>query len=532
MENSLDLKEIIRQEYLLCAKDPVHFLRKYCFIQHPKKGKIIFNLYPFQIKVIRLWEKHEYIILNKSRQLGISTVIAGLSLWMMLFQDDKNILCIATKQETAKNMVIKVQFMYNNLPSWLKVEAEEFNKLSLKLKNGSVIKATTTASDSARSEALSLLIIDEAAFIDNMDDIWASAQQTLALGGNCFVISTPNGTGNWFHKTYTLAETSNNPDNKFLPIKLPWFVHPERDENWRKKQDSLLGDPRIAAQECDADFQTSGDTVFLSEWLSHIRENTIEEPIERRGLNKDLWIWREADYTREYLVVGDVARGDGKDSSGAIVIDIESNEQVAEYKGQLSPREFGFLLIALATEYNNALLVVENNNMGWATIETILERGYNNLYYSPKGDPLKANSYLRQFENPNDSVPGFGTSLLLRPLVINKFREYVYEKSLTIRSARLLGEMEVFIWKNGRGEAQYGYNDDLVMCTAISQYLRDTSLKYSQGNLDLTMSVLSNIQTSRKQYTGAYMGGYKSVPNPYSFNNQLGQSEDITWLLK
>ena len=152
---SQDLKQIIRQEYLQCAQDPAHFMQKYCHIQHPQRGRILFNLYPFQGKVLNLWKDNPYSVVLKSRQLGISTLAAGYSLWLMTFHKDKNVLCLATTQETAKNMVTKVKFMYDNLPSWLKVPSQENNKLALKLSNGSQIKAKSSNSDAARSEALS-----------------------------------------------------------------------------------------------------------------------------------------------------------------------------------------------------------------------------------------------------------------------------------------------------------------------------------------------------------------------------------------
>jgi hypothetical protein len=317
-----DIKDIIRQEYVKCAGDPAHFMRKYCYIQNPTRGRVLFNLYPFQDKVLNLWKDNPYSVVLKSRQLGISTLVAGYSLWLMLFHKDKNVLCIATKQETAKNMVTKVKFMYENLPSWLRIPAEENNKLTLRLSNGSQVKAVSAASDSGRSEAVSMLIIDEAAFIEGIDEIWASAQQTLATGGGAVVLSTPYGVGNWFHKTWVRAEAQ---ENDFLPIKLPWYVHPERNEAWRKRQDELLGDPKLAAQECDCDFNTSGDIVFHAEWIDFLSQTTIQEPIERRGADKNLWIWEPADYSRDYMVMADVARGDGKDFSGCHVVDIESN---------------------------------------------------------------------------------------------------------------------------------------------------------------------------------------------------------------
>ena len=485
-----DLKAIIRQEYLKCAQDPAHFMKKYCNIQHPQRGRVLFNLYPFQEKTLHLFRDNPYSIILKSRQLGISTLSAGYSLWMMLFQKDKNILCIATKQETARNMVTKVKFMYDNLPSWLKIPADENNKLSLRLSNGSQIKATSASSDAGRSEAVSLLLIDEAAFIDQIGEIWASAQQTLATGGGAIVLSTPYGTGNWFHKTWVSAE---NNENDFIPIKLPWYVHPERDQEWRNRQDELLGDPRMAAQECDCDFSTSGDVVFYSEWIEFLKESTIQDPLERRGVDQNLWVWEAADYSREYMITADVARGDGKDFSTAHVIDIQSNTQVAEYRGQMSPKEFGYFLVGLGAEYNNALLAVENASIGWAALDSIIERGYSNLYHSPKSDQLTADAYLKVFEGNSDMTPGFTMSMRSRPLVVNKFREYVGDRSVTIRSKRLLEEMKVFIWRNGRPEAQSGYNDDLVMAFGIGMYLRDTSLKFQQHSHDMTRAALGGM---------------------------------------
>ncbi len=425
-----ELKKVIRQEYLKCAKDPVHFMRKYCYIQHPQRGRIQFNLYPFQEKVLTLLRDNPYSIVLKSRQLGLSTLSAGYSLWMMLFFKDKNILCIATKQETAKNMVTKVKFMYENLPSWLKVDAAENNKLNLRLKNGSQIKATSASSDAGRSEAVSLLLIDEAAFIDNIGEIWASAQQTLATGGGCIALSTPYGTGNWFHQTWTRAEAG---ENDFVPIKLPWFVHPERDEAWRKRQDELLGDPRMAAQECDCDFSTSGDIVFYPELIDFYQKTYIKDPLERRGADQNLWVWEPADYTRNYVVVADVSRGDGKDYSAFHVLDTENNVQVAEYKGQIGTKEYGNLLVGIATEYNEALLVIENANIGWATIQTVIDRQYQNLYYSQKSDQANVNSYFDKYQDHSKMVPGFTMSTRTRPLVIGKFQENIGYKRRTIQ---------------------------------------------------------------------------------------------------
>ena len=228
-----NLKQAIKQNYLKCVKDPTYFINQYCIIQHPQRGKIKFKLYPFQKDVLKEYQEHDYNVVLKSRQLGISTLSAAYSLWLMLFHNDKNVLCIATTKDTAKNLVTKVRIMYEGLPTWLKTAIVENNKLSLVFKNGSQIKAIASNESAGRSEALSLLILDEAAFIEKIDTIWTAAQQTLATGGQCLAISTPNGVGNWFHKTWLDAQDGLN---KFNTVKLHWSEHPERDQAWRDEQ--------------------------------------------------------------------------------------------------------------------------------------------------------------------------------------------------------------------------------------------------------------------------------------------------------
>lgn len=244
--------ELIKQEYIRCCKDPAYFLKRYCMIQHPVRGRILFNLYPFQEDVLHLFQDNENVIVLKSRQLGISTLAAGYSTWLMNFHKDKNILCLATTQATARNLVTKVQFMYENLPQWLKTSQSQKNKLSLRLNNGSKITAVSSNPDSARSEAVSLLLADECAFIENIETTMAAALPTLSTGGQVMLLSTPNGMGNYFHKTWVNAEMNLN---SFTPIRLPWQVHPERDQKWRDQQEADLG-KRLADQEC-----VSGDTL-------------------------------------------------------------------------------------------------------------------------------------------------------------------------------------------------------------------------------------------------------------------------------
>ena len=520
-----NIKDIIKQEYIKCASDPVHFFRKYCFITHPIKGRILFHLYPFQEDVLKSFRANDYNIINKSRQLGISTLCAGYALWLMLFHKDKAILCIATKQLTAQNMVEKVQFMYNNLPSWLKgSKPVASNQTSLKLSNGSFIKATSASSDAGRSFAVSWLIMDEAAFIEGIDKIYTAIKPTISTGGGCVALSSPNGVGNWFHKTWVEAELKKN---SFVPIQLKWDVHPDRDNAWVKNEKENMT-ARDFAQEYDCDFLGSGATVIDPETLEYY-EGFIMDPVERRFMGGDFWIWQYPDYNKNYIVSADVARGDGSDYSAFQVIDLEACQQVAEFKSQIGTREYGNMLVSVATEYNNALLVVENANIGWDVVNTIIDREYANLYYSPRSyGELSADKYLSKLDS-GQTVPGFTTSAKTRPLVISKMESYLRDKSFTFHSKRLLEELRVFIWMHGKGQAQNGYNDDLVLSLSMGLFIRDTASRFAQIGRDLASASLLNFRKTGDQM----YGGGQWIPggNPYKIDDAHGNAEDIRWLL-
>tara|TARA_R110000851_G_scaffold2354_2_gene9263 strand:- start:600 stop:1232 length:633 start_codon:yes stop_codon:yes gene_type:complete len=210
-------------------------------------------------------------------------------------------------------------------------------------------------------------------------------------------------------------------------------------------------------------------------------------------------------------------------------MDVETNVQVAEYKGQIGTKEFGHLLVGLATEYNEALLVIENANIGWATIQVAIDRQYSNLYYSQKSGEANANSYFDKYQDHSKMVAGFTMSSRTRPMVIGKFQEYIADKGVTIHSKRLVEEMKVFIWKNGRAEAQTGYNDDLVIAFGTAMYIRDTALKFRQRGIDITKQSINNMSVTRTPYQGSY-GGNQNIKNPYEIDTPDGK-ENINWLL-
>ena len=524
------LKEIIAEEYRKCGQDPIYFMKKYCVIQHPTRGKIPFHLYPFQEDCMNDFKNNRFNIILKSRQLGLSTLSAGYILWKMLFNQDFNALVIATKVTVAKNLVEKVRVMHDLLPVWLRdggSSSVEDNKLSLKLKNGSQVKAIASSPDAGRSEALSLLVVDEAAFIRDIDEIWLSAQSTLSTGGSAIVLSTPNGVGNWFHKMWVEGESG---ANGFNCIRLHWTVHPERNQQWRDDQTRVLG-IKGAAQECDCDFVSSGDTVIDPQLLMWYKDTYVMDPIEKRGFDGNLWIWEYPNYNQQYMVVADVARGDGSDYSTAQVIDIENSSQVAEYRGKIETKDFGNFLVGLSSEYNNALLVIENSNVGWATIQQVIDRAYGNLFYMSadlKYIDVEKQMTNRVYREERNMVAGFSTTVKTRPLIISSLDSYIQNKDILIRSIRIIDELFTFIWNNGKAEAMKGYNDDLVMAMGIGLWVRNTALRLKQEGIDLTKNMLNSahISTGAGMYTQNYLKN-----NPYEMETGKGYNENLTWLL-
>lgn len=552
---SVSYQEIIKAEYAKCAASPVYFMKHYVKIQHAMRGTINFDLFKFQEETLQAFAEYKFNIILKSRQMGISTLVAAYSLWVMIFNKDKNILLISLKQEDAKDVITKVRFANEKLPTWLKIKCLEDNRLSLKFANGSGIKAASTTKKSGVGQALSLLIIDEAALIEEANELWTSAQPTLSTGGNCIVLSTPRGVGNWFHQMWQGAEENNDGrvgKNGFHPIRLPWNLHPERNDEWRRIEGAKQGNPKKASQEYDCDFLASGDNVIDMAVIEYYRKNIQKDPIDIRGADKGLWVWEYPLSNHTYIVCADVARGDGADFSAAHILDITNcPRQVAEYKGSLGTKDYGNFLVALATEYNDALLIVERENVGWATLQAIIDREYKNTFYS--STDLKYVDVQRQLTNRYDSeekklVPGFSTNMKTRPLVINNldmyFRSIVGggsvgsgEIAVEIYSKRTLSELDTFIWKNGKAQAMEPYNDDLVMALGIGLWVRDTALRLRQEGMDLTRATLSGISKNKIDETpifkqkNAQIGAKAWQMNTGRQGYGKDNTEDIRWLL-
>jgi Terminase large subunit, T4likevirus-type, N-terminal len=552
--------ENIREEILRCGRDPAYFIKNYCKIRHPKRGLLDFKLWDYQEDLLKDYEEYRFNVILKARQLGISEVTAAYCVWLMLFHRSKNILVVASKLETAKNIIKKVQTSIEELPKWLLLaDVTTDNRLSVELSNGSQIKATASARDAGRSEALSLLIVDEAAWVAKLDSLWTGLWPTIQAGGSAIVLSTPNGVGNKFHQIYVDADQGNN---EFKATKLMWYRHPEhiwdleddperdgfKTSTWfRAEVKSSNMSPREVAQELECDFLTSGDTVIAAAAII-VLEKSVHEPVVMENWDRKLFKYFMPQVGKKYMISADVARGDGKDHSAAHVWDTADMTQVAEYYAKVPVDAFAKTLVEMGRAYNNALLVVENNSIGLACLEHVRLALYENIYYSRKGDNRPGEAVNAAWgTSSSDLIIGFTMSPKVRPLVVTKLEEYIRTGALNVCSKRFLQELRTFVWLNGRAEAARGANDDLVMAAAIGVWIRDTFLAPQLGSIDAAKKMITSITMDKHvntQIPGAAkdprftpqrnMGTFSlgERADPLKVRLPSGKMGDFTWFVR
>jgi hypothetical protein len=412
----------------------------------------------------------------------LSTITASYAAWLAIFHKDKNVLVIATKLSVAQNFIRKVKFIIQSMPNWLLIpQIINNNKQAIEFSNGSTVKAIPTSEDAGRSEALSLLIVDEAAFVRNFDTLWTGLYPTLSTGGRAIVLSTPNGVGGQY---YDLWKQAGDGENIFNPIKLPWNVHPDRDDSWFDQETKNMSKKQIA-QELLCDFAASGDTFLQVEDIEYIR-SWIRPPIDKWGPDNGVWVWEYPLTEKKYIISADISRGDAQDYSTFHVIDTDASSVVAEYRGKLPPDRFAKILAEAGRRYNNALLCPENNTYGYAVVMKLSEMNYENLYFEKEKD-----RYSYMYGNAELGKIGFQTNAKTRNQILTKLEEVLRTKQIFVKSQRLYEELKTFIWKNGKPQAQKGQNDDLIMALAIGVWLYDTSPTLNKQATDLNSAMLA-----------------------------------------
>lgn len=470
------------KELTQAVSDPF-FFSKFINVIHPVRGKVPFLLYPFQKAVLWNFLTNRFNIILKFRQAGVTELISMYCLWLAMYHPNKNIIIISINERVSKKVLRKIKYMYRNLPEHLRVnvvngKGDELGTASeLEFSNGSIITSVPTTEEAARSEAVSLLVIDEAAIVRWADKIWASAFPTLSTGGASIVNSTPYGIGNWYHKMWVGAFSKGN---NFTGIRLRWQMHPERDIKWYEEMASSLG-PRRTAQEIDGDFLTSGNSVFDLRDIRAIEEelNDHEPTIEMDG---SLYIHKKPEKNGIYWIGADVSTGRSRDYSTYTILD-KNGEEYACFKKKIPVGQFADHLMKVGKEYNNAYLAPETNDIGLAVTTKIQEAGYRNLYYSKQLLRKKGESRHKEIE-----VPGWITTNKNRDVIINGLEEDIRLGNLLTKDPFFVNEAYTFIYDNtnrpvamGKGGrasddeellSDEGFTDDAIMGKAITNHIR------------------------------------------------------------
>ncbi len=390
-------------------KDPIQWMENNIKIQHPAHGLISFNMYDFQKKIVKLFLAKHFIITLKSRQIGMSTLVQAICLWCLLHYSNYNILIISAGQRNAASFLFKIRKMYETLPdsAW-KLKLETDNKQSLIFSNGSKITALPATRSASLGESINLLIIDEAAFIERVEDVYQAAYPTISRAFKSskgkpygiIIISTPNGisgTGKWYYQMY---EGALNKDNKYVPVKIHWSAVPEYDEKWYLDQCSQLNwNYRSIAAELELSFVSSGNTYIPGQILDSI---ATVDPIAT-DYDDHLWIFENPIPGETYVAGVDVAYGDRKDSSTIQILKASTLEQVAEYDSNtIIPDDFANVVIDLTKRYNHCLVNIERNAVGKILIDKIL---------SKTGNGIGMNLFRNRSKNEITPNPDYGKDL-------------------------------------------------------------------------------------------------------------------------
>ena len=464
------------------ANNPFFFAR-FCMLIHPLRGKVPFALFPFQMALLRDFLLHRFNVILKFRQAGVTELISLFCLWYAMFHPHKNIVIISIKDRVAKKVLRKIKFMYKNLPDHIKIPvingkgSEIGTQSEMEFSNGSIISSIPTTEEAGRSEAVSILVIDEAAIVRWAERIWAAAFPTLSTGGRAIINSTPYGVGNFFHK---LFQDAVNGGNVFNPVRLHWQMHPERDMKWYMEQKEILG-PRKTAQEIDGDFLTSGNTVFDLADIRDIEDNIEDNPAIQTFYKDLIKVYKKpTKRTNKFTIGGDISTGRSQDYSAFSILD-QFGEEYVSFKGKIPIDKMETFMAKWGKKYNNARAAPESNDVGLGVAIGLQKHGYKNLYYS---------RHLLKKKGKNkpdvDEIPGWYTTKKNRPIIIAGLEEDVRNHTVDLKSKAFCDESYTFIYdsrnrpvamnkdKNSTDELfdDMVYNDDQIFATAIANHVR------------------------------------------------------------
>lgn len=564
-------------EYAKCVNDTPYALKTYLQTYDNTQSKYVpLELFNDQVTLVKDYDECDENIALKYRQAGVSTVTSAWASKRLVFarkEKPEKILIIANKMDTAVEMANKVRAFVEQWPKWMGVgfSAEKNSQRHFKLTNGCEVKAVATSKDALRGYTPTILIFDEAAYINADEDFWSACMASLSTGGKVIVISTPNGFDPIYYSIYSQAIKGMND---FRITEMYWFRDPryskdlklikcsdivhymlnraeyndsditldysdikvsERDFNEIKQKiegggykaysswfeamaKKLKFDRRKISQELECNFLGSGDNVIPPETMKSIKDNHIKEP-EKKLMGGAIWQWKEPVAGHRYIMGMDVSRGDSEDFTTFIIIDFDEREQVLEYIAKVPPDVVAEIAYRWATMYNAFIVTDITGGMGVATSRKLQELGYKSLYV----DGVNPADKWKWDPKSQDKIPGINFNSK-RVQIVAAFEEAL-RHDFGVRSQRLFNELNTFVYINGKPDHQKGQHDDLIMAMAMALYVAETSFSKLEKATEQAKAMLESWSVETNNYTGSYTNFNPGTVSTPSQNDMHGRSQ-------
>ena len=532
------------KEYARIIKDTPYALRTYLQTYDNTQKKFVpMDLFPDQLQLVRDYEDYNENITKKYRQAGVTTVTAAwLSKILQLAKPEnpERVLIIANKKDTAVEMANKIRHFLDQWPEWINVgfSPDKNSESRFRLNNGSEVKAVATSADALRGFTPTVLVFDEAAYIEAGDDFWAASMASLSTGGKIILISTPNGYDPIYYGVYDQALRG---INDFHITDLRWFKDPRytKDLHWVKCQDichymlnreqynddevvlrefdmenyhdleeqgykpfsswfegmskKFKYDRRKIAQELECDFLGSGDGVIPGDIQENIAKNMIRIPKEKY-MQGTFWQWKEPIQGHRYIMGVDVSRGDSEDFSAISIIDFDDREQVVEYIGKIPPDDLASIAYKWGVLYDCFIVIDITGGMGVATSRKLQELNYKNLYI----EGVNTQNIWDYNAKAMEKIPGLNFNNK-RTQIVAAFEEQL-RKGFGVRSSRLLNELNTFVYMNGRPDHMKGAHDDAIMSMSMALYVGDMCFNQLQKNDSKNKAMIESWVLSERTY--------------------------------
>ena len=462
------------QDLMLCM-DPdlgyLHFAKHFAHIQHPTKGKLLFDPYEYQERLMYSYHSYRFNINMMPRQTGKTTCASIYLCWYAMFNPDQTILIAAHKYTGAQEIMQRIRYVYELCPDHIRAGVTSYNKGSMEFENGSRIISQTTTGTTGRGLSISLLYCDEFAFVQPniAEEFWTSISPTLATGGKAIITSTPNSDEDTFATIWKQAEQKfdeygNENDvgiNGFHAFRADWNEHPDRDEQWKADEIGRIGEEKFR-REYGCEFLIFDETLINS-----IKLATMEGVSPLLHMGQVRW-YKKPDPKFNYVIGLDPAMGTGGDNAAIQVFELPTYEQVAEWQHNLTAipgqirvlRDICTYIWEETKQQSNIYWSVENNGIGEAALLVIQDFGEENIPGLFISEPIRKGN-VRKFRK------GFNTTHSSKTTACARLKTMIENDKLVVKSKTLVSELKSFIATGSSFQAKPGHSDDLVSATIL-----------------------------------------------------------------